>query len=904
MPRSRYPRRGHRIAPAALRALLGVPVPASFGAARRDVTGLLLADLDETAWERFAEEECQQLAAEVVRVLGRAARMPIKIGDQRLPPLPEGLTLADLHLEVRTVNCLVSAGIHERPQDLHNMTIQGVLGLRGFWVKSLVDLLTSLEYAIDHPDVRKSLRTDSPVAIKQLRAAHRYPRPSHRLAPETLREVFLDRLPTRLVRGTPLSKSRLCDLDETAWDHLEPEVISHLAGLIVARAGSVVHNRTIMQRRLPRPPKGLRLDDLHLENRTHNCLAREGFARRTEALGRLTVADLLSFRAFGAKCLIDLLTSLETRVAREGKLDPRLTEEAAAMAALPGASRITFGDPRLGNRLRVLDTESGTVGQMTRRILRRRLDPPDPASVQQQLQAIRENISKLERLSLEDELSEIFAPSSSLRDRRIVAAYYGWDARGGCTLDELGRRHGLSRERIRQICVRAVARNANTQVFAPVLDRALRFVAERIPCSLARLQAEFDQAGFSACGLPIDSIRRAAEFLSRSATFEVVDTGPARLVVAPEQAALPRLIARAAKRAVANLGAARIADITAELSHLDIPKIDPTLVREALEIRCDFSWLDAGRNWFRLSALPQYGLPNVIEKVLSVVERIDVARLRQAIARYRRSTRKLPPSRILREFCAQMPQVRLEGTTVISDPPRDWRKVLAGVERGMVRVLKRHGPVLDRTAFEEHCIRDGMNRFSFNAIVMCSPVIEQYGRSVYGLIGRKVSRQTVNALLNRRAETPPSRVLKAFGRTRDGRSYLGYRLSKAAISGGVITVPAAMKRELLGKFTLRTEEKHSVGTLVAKKGCGRGLGPALRGRQAKQGDHLLLLFDAEKREARLQLGDETIIVTVHRGLSPLAAALRVKGTGPCFRPAVYLPNTSFGRKMDQSPTNP
>jgi hypothetical protein len=78
----------------------------------------------------------------------------------------------------------------------------------------------------------------------------------------------------------------------------------------------------------------------------------------------------------------------------------------------------------------------------------------------------------------------------------------------------------------------------------------------------------------------------------------------------------------------------------------------------------------------------------------------------------------------------------------------------------------------------------------------------------------------------------------------------------------VVTVPAAMRRHLRGKFKLRTDQGHEVGTLVARRGCGWGLGPALRQGHAREGDHLLLLFDPPKRQAHVHLGDEKLLERV------------------------------------------
>ena len=234
MESSRYPRRGHRLAPATLRELLQEPVPEECcGGPGTDK--LLLCDLDETSWERFGAEACRALAAEVIQAVGRAARLPMSIADRHLPPIPRGMKLTDLDLEVRTINCLVAAGIHQRPQDLRAITIEGILGLRGFWVKCLVDLLTSLEYVNDHPEARRKLKKAAGLPTKASRPSGRYPRPGYRLAPETLGEILTDPIPPELMPASETRRLRLCDLDERAWDRFPAGVLSRLADLIVSR---------------------------------------------------------------------------------------------------------------------------------------------------------------------------------------------------------------------------------------------------------------------------------------------------------------------------------------------------------------------------------------------------------------------------------------------------------------------------------------------------------------------------------------------------------------------------------------------------------------------------------------------------------------------------------------------
>ena len=170
----------------------------------------------------------------------------------------------------------------------------------------------------------------------------------------------------------------LCDLDETVWERLSPELIAQLAAAVIGRVNAAAWGRAIREQRFPQMPRGFRFEDLRLENRTYNCLKKGGWVRSPEKLAERTLGDLLAIRAFGAKCLVDLLVALETLNTRVGKLDERLTAEAEQLAALSESSRIYFSDPRLGGLLRTIDHEANTVAEMATRIQGRETDPADP----------------------------------------------------------------------------------------------------------------------------------------------------------------------------------------------------------------------------------------------------------------------------------------------------------------------------------------------------------------------------------------------------------------------------------------------------------------------------------------------------------------------------------------------
>jgi len=689
------------------------------------------------------------------------------------------------------------------------------------------------------------------------KGVNRYPRPGDRIAPVTLRPVLLDPVPRDLAEGTAVSGRKLCDLDETVWHSLDPSTITRLAEIIVEQVAAGCARKALHQRHFPRPPERMKLVDLCLEHRTRLCLVRERFEEHPEALGDHTIGEILAIRAFGPRCLVDLLSSLETVLARQSRLNGELTAEAKRLAGLPEALLACRDDPRFGPLMSEVDVEADSARELAGRLASRSVDPPDPVYVTGQLRQLRERILAMPSQTLEEELIQIFASTPHPRNREVVIGYYGWRD-GQChTLAEIGARHGMTRERTRQICAKLVGRKDPAAIPAPVTDRTLDFLEQRLPCPVPRLENEMAAAGLTAVGLRLEHVRTAAKLLARPLSFSVIRVEKGKLAVDPQQAGVPLAVVELAKKEVYYHGVATVGQIRKALSEKLPGGVGPGIVTETLQLIDGFRWLDEKTGWFRLLSTCRHGLPKAIDKILAVAGEITARDLRTAVSRNRRMWRLAPPEKVLLEFCRQTPGVRVEGNRILADPPRDWKRALTGVEAKLVGILKEHGPVMERSALEDLCVAAGMNRFSFHAFIACSPVIAQYGHSVYGLLRADVSRAGVQSLIaRRRANRSPTRVLDGHGRNDDGKVWLSYRLSRAASTYAVITVPAALKDVVSGRFQLLAADGRRVGTLAAKDGRAWGLGAFLRQNGARIDDHVLITLDLDQRTAVIAIGQK------------------------------------------------
>src|SRR6202521_4933450 len=81
------------------------------------------------------------------------------------------------------------------------------------------------------------------------------------------------------------------------------------------------------------------------------------------------------------------------------------------------------------------------------------------------------------RLTLEKELRDLLGTG---RNARIAARFYGFDGRGGGSLQTVGNEIGLTRERIRQIVTPASERLSTRREVLPTLDRTIAFVIDHM----------------------------------------------------------------------------------------------------------------------------------------------------------------------------------------------------------------------------------------------------------------------------------------------------------------------------------------------------------------------------------------------------------------------------------------
>ena len=352
--------------------------------------------------------------------------------------------------------------------------------------------------------------------------------------------------------------------------------------------------------------------------------------------------------------------------------------------------------------------------------------------------------------SLEAERASIAEATEPGRTARIAVRHWGWDGRGGATLEATGREfQGITRERVRQLCERLARRLSERDAPAPAfpaLDAALLLAAQATPSTaqaLARLLADehvaarpFDPAGLLA----------AAAVLGRDATFtlDVVKGLRVALPSPPDPSEDPRdviaAIVDSAHAVVRRAGAARVSDITGRVAASLGVWVEDELVTAVVSEPDDFAWLERRSGWFYLPSVAKNSVVSRVLKILSVADRVGLGELHAGIRRDERMKDFVMPEYILAELCERIPGVAVRGDTVALVQPVAPDDVLETTELTLVRVLRKHGGPMERRELESACAAAGMKASSFNNRIAYSPIIAERGRGLFGLRDGRAAR--------------------------------------------------------------------------------------------------------------------------------------------------------------------
>ena len=349
---------------------------------------------------------------------------------------------------------------------------------------------------------------------------------------------------------------------------------------------------------------------------------------------------------------------------------------------------------------------------------------------------------ELSHRPLEAELAEIAERAEPGRTAQLAVRHWGWDGRGGATLEITGRElGGITRERVRQLCDRMTQRLRREATPTPALERALVLAAHAAPTTAHDLARRLADEHIAAQPFDPAGLLTAAAVLGRDPTFsiETVKDVPVILPDPPDPAsdtiAVIAAVIDTARAVVRRAGAARVGEVTGRVAADLAVWVDDGLVTAVVSEPDDFVWLERRTGWFYLPSVAKNAVVSRVAKVLSITGAVRLHDLHAGIRRDERMREFVMPEYVLAELCERLPGVGVAGDLVRAEHRRRPEDVLETTELTLFRALREAGDEAERHELERACLAAGMKLSSFNNRIAYSPIVTELGHGRYGLRG-------------------------------------------------------------------------------------------------------------------------------------------------------------------------
>lgn len=458
---------------------------------------------------------------------------------------------------------------------------------------------------------------------------------------------------------------------------------------------------------------------------------------------------------------------------------------------------------------------------------------------------------------LEDEFEAIGALAGTDRNRVIALHYLGFGLQELATLEQVGKAHDLTRERVRQL-VAQVVRGLRIRVLRPPkMLEAARLLRQNVPITSDGARVLLQQAGLSRGTVRAEAIVRTLSALTnRRPILQGFRLGRTSVLADSRSAKWLARVAAEARRRISRRGVARVPELASWLASAWGQPANEGVVRIVLEASPGVVWLDDSREWFTVLGLPRNRLLNIMRKVLAVADAIEVRSLREGIQRQFHMRGFAPPTRILERLADELPWCARTGQSINGTPDGSAPTVLISpTEQTLVRVLRQRGPVMSGHELVAEAVREGAGDVAVNTALCYSPILQRVAFGVYALRGDKLEPGLVARAIE--AASAQSRRLIDFGWSRNRTLWLAMRLSRSTVRTGIFGIPSGLRRQLKDAYVCGTKSEPTAERLRCNKSQAWGLKRLIAQAGARPDDVMLLEFDNRAEIVEVSFGTDS-----------------------------------------------
>lgn len=451
-------------------------------------------------------------------------------------------------------------------------------------------------------------------------------------------------------------------------------------------------------------------------------------------------------------------------------------------------------------------------------------------------------------LYIEDELLAVLREVETERDADILTFHFGFNEAGPTTLEVAGQEYGLTRERVRQIAVRAKMKIQAVPRPLPCLERVKTIISSELwPLFTAK---EFSEAliehKISKINFNLKGVLKALELVGEKPIVKTVRVGEVEFFGAEEEFLLPRTLLSVLRKETSANGCSNIQ----RLALLVGRELDDTDgIRGLLLLFPEAQWLSEDSAWLLSTRPTRNRLANISSKIFCVAPSLHIKELRSALRRHVRLN-FVPPATVLEEFLEYYGIAKVVNGRAVAAYKVD-QTALSQNEQGLIRAFEALGSPATREQLEAFCIDElKMNINSFYQYLSYSPFVVKLATGVFGLIGHDVAPGAITQIID---ETKDGKAEDSSGWSKVGTLWWHFPADRPTAKTGCRAVPSFVLKLTSGEWNIRSIDGLKLGVARVEAGFMSGARSAFLALGVTYKDFLQFDFDMAERRVFVRI---------------------------------------------------
>ncbi|MBL6758236.1 MAG: hypothetical protein ISQ17_00660 [Pelagibacteraceae bacterium] len=345
-------------------------------------------------------------------------------------------------------------------------------------------------------------------------------------------------------------------------------------------------------------------------------------------------------------------------------------------------------------------------------------------------------------------LTENIKPSNykqNTQDRTIdvIIGRYGLDGSPAKTLETIGQKYNVTRERIRQNQAKGIRKLKIIKPHTPILDKVFKLLLDHLPITEKDCNRILKEKNLTQNEWDINGLQDFYETFSEKLDLYVSKTNEVKLINSSNNNFLKIILEQTDKK-ISNSGVFSISDCM-NLKEVYLNNIKPETIINIVQTKPLFSWLDKEKNWFTYYST-RNRLSNLIKKAVSASSVINVESLYTKIKKFPRISKNLNLKKnIFIEFCLTAFDCSIDNDNLVFSSSKSKLsstsgydgKIISPNEQKILDIFNNYGPILNWLHLKELANKFDITDHSLNIIMQFSVLFQRIDKSTYVLSNKK-----------------------------------------------------------------------------------------------------------------------------------------------------------------------